>query len=201
MSKGKIESLTDEEQTKFLAHFYQENGTRITNELRVRDRLIVLLMLDAGLRVSEVVSLVISDLFTMNAPVNMITLRSTITKTKTERSIPVTLRLRDAITKMNLNTWQRWTYQPTWRAFADPATIKPLSARRIQQVTKRAGRLTIGRPVHPHMLRHTFATRLMRKCPLSVVQQLLGHKSLTSTQVYLHPNSQDLQTAIEALNV
>lgn len=50
------------------------------------------------------------------------------------------------------------------------------------------------------MLRHTFATRLMQKTNIRVVQQLLGHKSLSSTQVYTHPNADDLQKAIENLN-
>jgi integrase/recombinase XerC len=196
----KIDSLTDEEQTKFLAHFYRENGNRFSNERRCRDKLIILLMLDAGLRVSEVTSLVVSDLYILGAPVSTITLRPAITKTKTERSIPVTIRLRDAISEMWLNTWQGWSESSFIKAFAGENMIACLSNRRIQQTTQAAGMTTIGRPVHPHMLRHTFATRLMRKCPLSVVQQLLGHKSLSSTQVYLHPNSQDLQTAIESLN-
>jgi integrase/recombinase XerC len=49
------------------------------------------------------------------------------------------------------------------------------------------------------MLRHTFATNLMRTTNARVVQQLLGHKNLSSTQIYTHPNQQDLKKAIDSL--
>ncbi|GAH96402.1 unnamed protein product, partial [marine sediment metagenome] len=56
------------------------------------------------------------------------------------------------------------------------------------------------REIHPHILRHTFATRLMSKTSMRVVQELLGHKNLSSTQIYTHPNNADLQEAIDSLN-
>jgi len=200
MSKSQIKSLTIDEQTKFLAHFYRQDKSRLLNELRIRDRLIVLLMLDAGLRVGEVVKITVGDLHILGAPIGMIQIRAAITKTKTERSLPVTVRLHDSIQEMFLNVWQVFQFQPWARAFLNATHGFGLTARRIQQMTKAAGITTIGRPINPHMLRHTFATRLMSKCSIRVVQQLLGHASLTSTQVYTHPNTQDLQTAIDSLN-
>ena len=200
MSKSQIKSLTDDEQTKFLAHFYRQDNSRFFNELRIRNRLIVLLMLDAGLRVGEVIQLTVGDLHILGSPVGMIHLRPELTKTKTERSIPVTVRLHDAIQEMFLTFWQAFEYKPWTRAFADEDDGWCLTARRIQQMTETVGITTISRPVHPHMLRHTFATRLMNKCSIRTVQQLLGHASLTSTQVYTHPNTQDLQMAIDSLN-
>jgi len=59
--------------------------------------------------------------------------------------------------------------------------------------------LDAGLRVGEVMLRHTFATKLMRKVPTRVVQELLGHKNLSSTQIYQHPNQGDKEAAIKTL--
>jgi integrase/recombinase XerC len=61
-----------------------------------------------------------------------------------------------------------------------------LTARRVQKILGKYAR-TIGKKVHPHMLRHTFATHLLDGgADLKVVQELLGHADLSSTQIYTH---------------
>ncbi len=63
-----------------------------------------------------------------------------------------------------------------------------LTARSFQRLIQKYAKLSgIGKGVHPHMLRHTFATHLLdRGADLRVVQELLGHADLSSTQVYTH---------------
>jgi site-specific recombinase XerC len=59
----------------------------------------------------------------------------------------------------------------------------------------------LGEPVSPHWLRHTLAKRVLKQStadqPLLVVQQALGHASLTSTAVYTRPDKEDMAQALE----
>lgn len=58
----------------------------------------------------------------------------------------------------------------------------------------------VGTRVTPHMLRHSYATYLCRRgVPLRQIQQLLGHSSLATTQVYLDVTAMDLEQAVTAL--
>jgi site-specific recombinase XerD len=64
----------------------------------------------------------------------------------------------------------------------------PLHKRSIEKIISNAGKkASVGKPVYPHVLRHSFATHLLEAgIALPVIQKLLGHKSIKTTMVYLH---------------
>jgi len=193
-------TITTSEEVKLLRHIQYEFKNTWEPRRAHRNYTIALCMLDAGLRVGEAAKLRISQLYYAESPRGMIDLTAEQTKSKRPRSIPVTARLFQAIEKMNTFYWDDDEAPTVHYAFYVRDPHRPLTIRTIQRIIERNSLASIGRRINPHVLRHTFGTRLMRTCPARVVQQLLGHSSLQTTQIYQHPNRDDLQTAIDTLN-
>lgn len=192
-------TLDAKETEKLLSELYNGNGHPYNKRKRIRNYTMAVLMLDAGLRVGEVVHMLKTDLVILEAPVHAITVRAEIAKNKRERTVPITNRIAIAIEEMMAYYWKPFKKEPVVFAFFNNICYRPLSKRIVQEIIRKAGYASLGRPIHPHVLRHTFASRMMRVTNQRVVQQLLGHKSITSTQVYTHPNGDDLRKAIKDL--
>jgi integrase len=184
-----IKSLTDDQLEKLLA----------APKLLWHNAILTILA-DTGLRVAEFCALRVFDLWLLGEPVNCLEVRAAIAKNHKSRSIPLTPRTVEAIHALQNRFWHLPSYIIDAPALPGPDYRTPLSIRSIQRLCSRHGRNILHITLTPHMLRHTFATRLMRQCNMRIVQQLLGHSSLQATQIYTHPNTQDLQTAINALN-
>lgn len=166
----------------------------------IRNYTLALVMLDAGLRVSEVTGLEAADLWFNNAPVTSVFIRQEIAKNHKERTVPVSSRLSEAISKMFMAYWSAHYKNGQQKAFPSNAPNKPLTRRQVHRIISYAAIAALGRSVHPHVLRHTFASKLMRVTNMRTVQELLGHMNITSTQIYTHPNEQDKHQAIENMD-
>jgi len=165
-----------------------------------RNKLIGLLMLEAGLRVGELSKLKVSDLIYATHPVTNLVLSKEITKRNRERTVPLSERIQLAIAENYDNFWLGSAHVILWWAFCGAKYSEHITVRQVQRIIENASIIALGKPIHPHILRHTFASRLMRITNIRVVQELLGHESLQTTQIYTHPNHDDLTHAINGLN-
>lgn len=192
-------TLEPEDCEKLLTELKNEQGTERQRRLGIRNHCIALLMLDAGLRVGEVVKLTIGDLFFNSRPVTSIIIKANISKSGRERQIPVSERLSETLKNCGETIWSGILQFPQYEAFYCKGGYKEMTTRQVERIISSAAERALGRPVHPHVLRHTAGTRWMRVSNASTVQELLGHKHLSSTQVYTHPNEEDKRKAINAV--
>lgn len=154
------------------------------------------LMLYAGLRVGEAVMLAWCDLIHNGQPLACLTLDATITKTHRARTLPITMRLAHQIAASWKTNQRSSGWSPAHYAIAPKPGRNPLTTRALQRQLAHTSYTTLGRSISPHVLRHTFATRLLAVTNIRAVQTALGHKSLTSTQIYTHPSLDDLAHAM-----
>jgi len=155
--------------------------------LAVRDRALFELAYSSGLRVSELAGLDIAALDLATGEVRVWG------KGAKERVVPVGAHAREAL--------HRWLVQRATLARGDSSaavflsrTGRRLTPRAIQQrLATWAVKRGISRHVHPHMLRHSFASHVLQSSgDLRAVQELLGHASIASTQIYTHLDFQAL---------
>jgi len=166
--------------------------------LGVRNWAMGVVMLEAGLRVGELVGLNIGDLVFRGEPVLTLVVRAEIAKRRKERAVPVSGNLRAAIGTLGRAVWREEVRRGELPAFWCGAARRRLTTRQVESIIRAASLRCLGRPVHPHVLRHTFGTRIERVAGIRVAQELLGHADIRTTQLYCHPNHEDLQRAVDA---
>ncbi|GAH90281.1 unnamed protein product [marine sediment metagenome] len=198
--KTQIKTLTPDECDKLLSHLRFPPGSHQPIRIGHRNYTMALLMLDTGCRVGELVKLEQNQLVFNSTPVNALTIFKHQAKNKHERTVPISSRLRTALEQMSRQLWINDHDHGTRYAFYATWCMRPLTVRQVQRIITAAGKLSIGLDIHPHILRHTFGTRLMKITDMRTVQELLGHKRLSSTQVYTHPSGEDKRKAIDSLD-
>ena len=170
-----------------------------------RDHALVELLYSSGLRLSELVSLDWRH-FDADGPLprsaSWIDLESgeatVLGKGSKTRTVPIGTPARTALTL--------WLEQRGALPGADPRALfissrgRRLAARSVQaRLGALARRLGLGVHVHPHVLRHSFASHLLQSCgDLRAVQELLGHANISTTQVYTRLDWQHLAKTYDA---
>lgn len=198
--RTKFKTLSDQECNQLLDDLlYYKKDTK-HKRYRFRNYLMALLMLDAGLRIGELVQLRQSRLYIAGHPVHTLHITSDIGKGNRERTVPLTRRCQEAISLLASQVWLTIHEPGPHFAFYADSPKMHIRERRVQWIIKFAGMRVLGRPVNPHLLRHTFATRMLGVTNLRVVQELLGHANIQTTQIYTHPNEQDKVKAISKLS-
>ena len=157
-----------------------------------RDRAIPETLYSTGLRVSELVNLKVRDVDLIGG-----TLR-TVGKGRKERMVPMGSYSIQAI-RSYLKALTPEQSEPDRPLFRNQRRGR-LTDRSVRRILNRyLLQVSVARRISPHSLRHSFATHLLdRGADLRSVQELLGHSSLTTTQVYTHVTTERLKKVYEA---
>jgi len=165
------------------------NSPSLDTLIGVRDRAVLELFYSTGMRLSELVNINIGD-FHLNKK-----LLRVIGKGKKERMIPYGRAAESAIE--NYLKMRNISFKPVFAK--TPLFVnskeKRISTRTIQRRMNNYIKLVAdGKRVGPHLLRHTFATHLLDNgADITAVKDLLGHSSLSSTQIYTHVSIEKLK--------
>lgn len=150
----------------------------------VRDRAMLELLYSSGLRLSELTGL---DLPALDLAAGQVRVLG---KGGKQRDLPVGSKARAALQDWLAVRGQLARDTPALFVGERGARIHPSVVR---QRLKQAGQLELGQHLHPHMLRHSFASHLLESSQdLRAVQELLGHANISTTQIYTHLDFQHL---------
>ena len=147
--------------------------------IHVRDKAILELLYSSGLRVSEVCGLNVEDI---NTREGLVKVKG---KGRKERIVPLGTKAAEAI--RGYMTEKILLKKKSKTLFLNKSGT-PLSERSIRRIVVKYSRLIgVSGQIGPHTIRHTFASHLLQAgADLRVIQELLGHASLSTTQKYTH---------------
>lgn len=184
--KKKIDALTDEEVKRLFKYFRTQTPKGKYGELiKTRNLVILQLLIYTGLRVSELSNLKVSDIKEEVQIIGKGGRRRVVNLYKDD------LELIDLYLYMRRNIDSEYLFI----SLAPNCIGKRLSNVSIENIIRDGGKAAgINKKVFPHLLRHTFATNLLKgKASIYHIQQLLGHSSLATTQTYLTAFNDELR--------
>ncbi|ARV05488.1 site-specific tyrosine recombinase XerD [Polaribacter sp. SA4-10] len=162
-----------------------------------RNRTILETMYSCGLRVSELITLKISDLFFEEGFIRVIG------KGNKQRFVPIHYNAQKYILTYIKNIR---THLNPKKGFEDTVFLNrrgnALTRQMIFIILKElAIKIDLNKKISPHTLRHSFATHLLKNgADLRAIQQMLGHESITTTEVYVHLDKSYLKEVVETFH-
>ena len=162
---------------------------RTDTVLGLRDRALLTLLYGTGIRASECAGLSEADV-DLGAKIIRV-----IGKGGHQRALPLPAQVIHALEQYRQARGRTTPAAAFFQSRRGAGLSRNAIYERVRTHAQRAG---IDKVVSPHRLRHTFATHLIRKgVQLVTVRDLLGHRCLSSTQIYLHTTAEDLRRAAE----
>jgi integrase/recombinase XerD len=181
--------------SKLPVYLSEEEVTRLLKSppgdtvLMVRDRAILGLLYGTGIRASECSTLMEEDVDLENKCIRVTG------KGGHQRSVPLNSRV---MTVMKAYRQARGKIDPKACFFLSLRRKQMTRGAIYERVRKWAAVAKIEKAMSPHRLRHTFATHLVKAgVGIVTIRDLLGHRQISSTQIYLHTTAHDLKEAVE----
>ena len=164
-------------------------------ELSILEKAILELLYAAGLRVSELANMTLQNL---NLDQNYL---RCVGKGSKERLIPIGEKANDALKNyLQERELILFNYDLKTNHLFLNQTGLPISRQKIYTIIKNLGK-KIDKTISPHTLRHSFATHMLENgADLRVVQELLGHSDVSTTQLYTHISKKRLKDIYFAIN-
>ena len=167
----------------------------------VRDEAMLVILLHTGLRPSEFLALNVEHVACNDVARETLHVPSSIGKWGLERLVPLNSQARQAIEALIVfNDSHGWSVAPG-APLTYSTTGNRLCIRALQYVVARLRkRAQLDLKATPHTARHTFASNLLGKSGnVRLVQVVLGHQQITSTQIYARPSRESMAQAVELL--
>ena len=160
-----------------------------SDPLGMRDRALIELLYSSGLRLGEIMEALLENLYLEEGHI-----RVTGKGNKT-RIVPIGKKALEEITNYLDKGRKKLVNSKSTSHIFLSIRGKKLSPSRIWQIVKeRSKRADIKSPIHPHQLRHSFATHLLSGgADLRIIQELLGHADISTTQTYTHVDEKGLK--------
>lgn len=186
--EGRLPRVLDHSEVEHLLEDPRPSRDDTASWVRSRDDAVLEILYGSGLRVSELCSLTTASVDLARGAARVMG------KGAKERRVPLSEPAADAV--------ERWIRDRTALGLGpDTGEVlfvnrrgRPLTPRDVRRIVDRRA----ANPTHPHALRHSFATHLLDGgADLRVVQELLGHASVSTTQRYTHVSRERLRTVYE----